>query len=261
MLRLARTRPCRGDSGTLLVEFAVALVAIGLVSMALLATVRAASSVLNSLPHSVAFAAADRASWAWADTMSRMQRIDSCEQPDSGVVTRAGCSRTQLDQTGTAPHLLYSGGSDSEWCVLTRPGSAEVSRLHPRILECWSVDEARGVLIVTEWAPDAAIADQFRPFGATHPGSVLSVRLVAENIASARFDCLVTSGGTGRPRTLIALEAGWATVPVNGCASSPPTAGFDDTAEIETALLTVCVVGDDAPCSRPRMARFGAAPG
>ena len=129
--------------------------------------------------------------------MSRMQRIDSCEQPSAGVLTRAGCSRTLLDQTGTAPHLLYSGGSDSEWCVLTRPGSADVSRLHPRILECWSVDDARGVIIVTESAPDAVIADQFRPFGSSNPGTVLSVRLVAENIASARFDCIDASGGAG----------------------------------------------------------------
>lgn len=259
MLKPARRG--QGDSGSLLVEFAVALVAIGVASIAVFATVRAASAVLNTQPASAAFAAADRAAQAWADTVSRMQRIDSCEQPSSGVVTRAGCSRTQMDQTGSAPHLLYSGGSDSEWCVLTRPGASDVSRRHSRILECWSVDEARGLLIVTESSPDAAIADQFRPFGASHPGTVLSVRLVAENIVSARFDCLVTSGGSGRPRTLADLEAGWSALPVNGCASSPPAAGFDDTAEIETALLTVCIVGDDTPCSRQRMARFAADPG
>ena len=257
---LKPTRPGRGDDGSLLVEFAVALVAIGVAATGLLTTVRAATAALRAQPASVAFAAADRASQAWADTTSRMQRIDNCEQPHSGVATRAGCSRTQMDQTGTAPHLLYSGGSDTEWCVLTRPGSADVSRSHPRILECWSVDEARGMLIVTEWAPDATIADQFRPFATSHPGSVLSVRLAAENVVSARFDCVTTSGGTGRPRTLAELEAGWATLPVNGCASSPPAAGFDDTAEIETALLTVCVVGDADPCPQGRMARFGAAP-
>ena len=258
---LSRTRRGRGDDGSLLVEFAVALVAVGLVATAIHGTVGTVSTVLAAQPESARFSAAHRAAQAWADTTSRMQRIDNCEQPNSGVFTRAECSRTQLDQMGTAPHLLYSGGSDSEWCVLTRPGSADVSRLHPRILECWSVDEARGMLIVTESAPGSVIADRFRPFGASHPGSVLSVRLVAENIASARFDCLVTSGGPDRPRSLAALEAGWATLPVNGCASSPPAAGFDDTAEIETALLTVCVVGDDIPCSRQRMARFGAAPG
>ena len=256
MLRSARLR---GDDGSLLVEFSVALVAIGVAATAVFATVHAASAALRAQPDSVAFFAADQASQAWADTVSRMQRIDSCQQPHSGVFTRAGCSRTQMDQTGTAPHLLYSGGSDNEWCVLTRPGSADVSRSHPRILECWSVDEARGMLIVTESVPDAAIADQFRPFGASHPGTVLSVRLVVENIASARFDCVAVSGTA--PRTLVALEAGWATLPVNGCASSPPAAGFDDTAEVETALLTVCVVGDNTPCSRQRMARFGAAPG
>ncbi|MYA40514.1 MAG: hypothetical protein F4Z31_01795 [Gemmatimonadetes bacterium] len=257
---LRRVQRCRGDEGSVMVEFSVALAAIAVASMAILSVVSAASDALRNQPESAAFAAADRAAQAWADTASRMQRIDNCEQPHSGVVTRAGCSRTQMDQTGTAPHLLYSGGSNSEWCVLTRPGSADISRLHPRILECWSVDEARGMLIVTESAPEATIADQFRPFGASNPGTVLSVRLVTENIASARFDCVTTSGGTGQPRSLAALEAGWATLPANGCASSPPAAGFDDTAEIEAALLTVCVVGDETPCSQPRMARFGAAP-
>ena len=257
---LSSARRGRGDDGSLLVEFSLALVAIGLAATAVLATVRAASAALRAQPDSVAFFAADRAAQAWADTTARMQRIDSCQQPHSGVATRAGCSRTQMDQTGSAPHLLYSGGSDTEWCVLTRPGSADASRRHSRVLECWSVDEGRGMLIVTEWAPNATIADQFRPFAASHPGSVLSVRLVAENIASARFDCVTASGGPARPRTLAVLAAGWATLPVNGCASSPPAAGFDDTAEIETALLTVCVVGDDTPCSQQRMARFGAAP-
>jgi len=221
----------------------------------------------------------------WADLADRMVPVDECIDPPDAL-RRADCKTTLIDQEGSAPHRVYHdygvaganaveqsyadrnqfGTATDRWCVMAHAQNPIDAARWPVLLECWAVDP-QDTLTVTlvGWGPSNPKPGFFRPFSTDVWQSYLYARAVAGNV-QVRFDCIVRDGDgdiDDRVRPLADLAAEWhdAGAVVNACPTDRFAGGFDDAAELLTAVITVCDTSQGKTCENPAaLQRFAATP-